>query len=199
MTIKRGQPWGIDAPIPSSAPRVTSDAALVTALATDPAAVPYVTGGDLHRSLGSPVERSHGVLIPIDLLDVVVDGRRHRAAAHVVVRRPGRRGWWRGPIVAAMNVEHLGRFDVAPRAHPNDGRVDVVTVSAAMTVRQRLEARRRLATGTHLPHPAITVQRVTATTIPIAAGAHVWVDGVDVGGGAEVHLTVLADAATVCL
>ena len=49
--------------------------------------------------------------------------------------------------------------DVAPRAHPNDGRFDVVEVSAAMPARARLQAWRRLATGTHVPHPDITTRR----------------------------------------
>ena len=88
-------------------------------------------------------------------------GRRRRASA----RSPsptsspatGRGG--AGPIVAVMNVDRLGRWDVAPRAHPNDGALDVVEVDAAMGVRARWQARRRLPTGTHVPHPAIRTRR----------------------------------------
>ena len=48
--------------------------------------------------------------------------------AHVVVRRQ----WWRGEIVMAMNAQFYGRYDVAPRGHPNDGKVDVVRVDPSM-------------------------------------------------------------------
>ena len=37
-----------------------------------------------------------------------------------------------------MNVDRLGHWDVAPRAHPNDGRVDVVEVDAAMSAARPL-------------------------------------------------------------
>ena len=62
------------------------------------------------------------------MLRVDADGRRLTAVAHVVARGGG--PWWRGPIVAVMNADRLGRWDVAPRAHPNDGRLDVVEVDA---------------------------------------------------------------------
>ena len=77
------------------------------------------------------------------------------AVAHVVARR----SWWRGRIVAVFNCEHLGRWDVAPRGHPNDGLAEVLDVDATMTLRQRLQAWRRLPSGTHVPHPAISVSR----------------------------------------
>ena len=54
-----------------------------------------------------------------------------------------------------MNSDHLGTWNVAPRAHPNDGKLDVISVGRGMTFRQRLQARTRLELGTHVPHPAI--------------------------------------------
>ena len=46
--------------------------------------------------------------------------------------------WWRGRVVAAMNAEFLGPWDVAPRAHPGDGLLDVLDVSPAMSLADRL-------------------------------------------------------------
>ena len=54
-----------------------------------------------------------------------------------------------------LNADRIGAWDVAPRAHPNDGQLDVVEVDASMGLRDRWQASRRLATGTHVPHPAI--------------------------------------------
>ena len=51
--------------------------------------------------------------------------------------------------------------DVLPRAHPNDGYVDVLNIDEAMTTRQRLSAWRRAKTGSHLPHPQLRASRST--------------------------------------
>ena len=51
--------------------------------------------------------------------------------------------------------------DVLPRAHPNDGYVDVLKIDEAMTTRQRLSAWRRAHTGSHLPHPQLRTSRNT--------------------------------------
>jgi len=51
--------------------------------------------------------------------------------------------------------------DVLPRAHPNDGYIDVLEIDEAITTRQRLSAWRRAATGSHLPHPQLRASRST--------------------------------------
>ncbi len=74
--------------------------------------------------------------VPIDVITVNADGRD----AHC--RRPRDRSATRpaglvatAAIVAVMNVDHLGAWDVAPRAHPNDGWLDVIEVDASMSLR----------------------------------------------------------------
>ena len=54
---------------------------------------------------------------------------------------PGGAGW-RGRIVALMNAQFLGEWDVAPRAHPGDGKLDRLSVSMRP---------RRAAPGPHPP------------------------------------------------
>ena len=115
-----------------------------------------LTGGDLLATIGGAAGES-ARRFPIDVLSVDADGRRLTAVAHVVARG---RTWWRGPIVAVMNADRIGAWDVAPRAHPNDGQLDVVEVDASMGLRDRWQASRRLPTGTHVPHPAIRTRRV---------------------------------------
>ena len=130
---------------------------------------------------------------PVDLLRVEADGRSFTAIAHVLVRR----SWWRGPIVALMNADHLGRWDVAPRAHPNDGLADVIDVDPMMGVRARWQAWRRLSTGTHLPHPLMHNRRTTAESWTFERPLRLWVDGVARGTVRSLRVTVEPDGATV--
>jgi len=97
----------------------------------------------------------------------------------------------------AGNVAHLGSWDVAPRAHPNDGRLDVVAVAATMSMRARRQARRRLRTGSHLPHPEITVTRTTTASCRPERGAVVIIDGGPARRATLVTVTVAPDAALV--
>ena len=62
-------------------------------------------------------------------------------------------------IISNSGIVH-GR-DVLPRAHPNDGYVDVLEIDEAITTRQRLSAWRRATTGSHLPHPQLRASRST--------------------------------------
>jgi len=115
----------------------------------------------------------------------------------VLARRRGRLGWWRGPIVAVMNVDHLGGWDVAPRAHPNDGWLDVVEVSAAMSRRARWQAWRRLDTGTHLPHPDIVTRRVRDVSFSFDPSVALWLDGIDRGDVRALRVSLEPDAAEI--
>src|SRR3546814_6290230 len=86
-----------------------------------------------------------------------------------------KRSWWRGRVVAAMNAQYRGEWDVAPRGHPNDGRLDVL--DADLPLDERLQVRGRLKTGTHLPHPRIESRHVEAVQIDLATPTPVWLDG----------------------
>jgi len=198
MTIRPGEPWGEVVERPPGLVPAADDAAVAAHLRRRDGRPVLVTGGDLLRTLGGPSRDGSVRRYPVDLLRVDLDGGLVLGAvAHVVVRRPGRLGWWRGPLWAACNVSAVGAWDVAPRAHPNDGRLDVVRVAATMSVRARLQASRRLRTGTHLPHPAVSVTRgVTGTWCP-PPGAVVIVDGVGSGSARGLTVTVEPDAGLV--
>ena len=89
-------------------------------------------------------------------------GARRRPAA-LVRRPPGRPhgSWWRGRIVAAMNAEWLGEWDLGPRAHP-ERRPARHHRRRRCRLGDRLKARRRARTGTHVPHPGIEARQVAA-------------------------------------
>jgi diacylglycerol kinase family enzyme len=125
-------------------------------------------------------------------MHVEADGVLAVAVAHVVVRG----SWWRGPILAVCNVAYIGDWNVAPRAHPNDGRFDVVMVASGMSVRHRWQARTRLALGTHVPHPDITIRTGTEASWEFERPRRVWIDGVEWGEVSALTVTIEPDAYT---
>jgi len=190
MTIRKGEPWGEPVGRPDDLRVVESDAAVADAVRSGASGPIGISAGDLHRAVGSPPPREHMQRLPIDVLDVTVDGREFVAVAHVVARR----GWWQGRIVAATNVDHIGHWNIAPRAHPNDGRFDVLDVDQEMTLRQRWQARARLPTGTHVPHPLISVRTATEMAWKFARPHAIWVDGVRVAEARDLSVVVRPDA-----
>ena len=75
-----------------------------------------------------------------------------------------------GRVVAVMNAQWIGRWDVAPKGHPNDGMVDVLDGNLGLD--DRLKVRSRLITGTHVPHPGIAQARVAAIQLELNAEYH---------------------------
>jgi hypothetical protein len=196
VTIRKGAEWGEATTHPPDALELTSDAALATAIERHETRPLLVRGGDLHRSLGSP-RGAAARRLPIDVIRVITDDVDRIAVAHVVARRRGPSGWWRGPIVCVMNGDHLGPWDVAPRAHLNDGRFDIVEVSPAMSLRHRWQARRRLPTGTHVPHPDISTRQAVEQSLELGEQLGVWVDSVWCGSAQSMSVAIEPDAAEI--
>jgi len=181
LPVARGEAWGQPGALPRHGVLVGSDRearAIVTAArrAGEPVPPLGLLGGDLCKTLGGTgdeerIRSDQAVQLPCDLGSVLLDGRLHWFVAHLVVRR----SWWRGRVVAAMNAQYLGRWDVAPRGHPNDGRFDVL--DADLPFDERLQARSRLRTGTHVPHPRIEQRHVAAIQIELDRPTPVWLDG----------------------
>jgi diacylglycerol kinase family enzyme len=187
--------------LPTDGIIVCSDRDAATAVANARAAgdeMPTIglLGGDLCRTLGGTGDEgrlrgSDAITLPIDVAEVEVDGRAHVFLAHVVARR----SWWLGRVWAAMNAEWLGEWDVAPRAHPGDGVLDTLDVS--MSVRDRFEARRRVRTGTHVPHPAVAQQRVARVAVTFDSAMGIWIDGVRVGDASSLAVRVTGEVVDV--
>jgi hypothetical protein len=196
MTIRPGETWGEAVPVPADLVDVASDAELAEYLSRGDGRPVRLVGGDLLATLGGPSSGDRLQRFPVDLLRIEADGHRFVAVAHVVARD---RRWaaWRGPVVAVMNTDRRGRWDVAPRAHPNDGRADVVEVDASMALRARWQARRRLPTGTHVPHPAIHTGRATDRTWRFARPLGLWIDSVGRGTVRSLRVAVEPDGATI--
>jgi len=198
VTIRKGEAWGTPGPLPAHGVVVRSDREarqVVTAArrAGEPIPPLGLLGGDLCRTLGGTGDEARlrtpeAVQLPVDLGAVLVDGRLHWFVAHLVARR----SWLHGRAVVAMNAQFLGAWDVAPRSHPNDGRLDVL--DGDLPPGQRLMARRRLRSGTHVPHPAIQERRVTALQVELARATPVHLDGEHVADARTLSLRVEPDA-----
>ena len=187
--IRKGEPWGAPISRPADLVVAGNDAELGQLVAHDASGTYGLRSGDLHRTLGAPPQRETMQRLPLDALRVRVDDVEWLAVAHVVARN----GWWRGPILAVLNCAYVGKWNVAPRAHPNDGRFDVVEVAAGMSFRQRLQARRRLPLGTHVPHPRIAVRTALSAAWSFDEPRDVFVDGVRRGRATRLEIAISPD------
>jgi hypothetical protein len=199
VTIRKGEAWGRDAEVPADAIEVHDDREarrIVTeARRADRTPPPMVLrGGDLARALGAtgrPVRDDRPVReLPVDLGAVLLDGRLFWFVAHLVVRR----SLWSGRFVVAMNTEYLGPWKMAPRAHPNDGRLDLL--DGSLSLDDRLKARRRLPRGEHVPHPRIATRQVSAIQLELDRPTPVWLDHERIGTARTLSIWVEADALT---
>ena len=193
MSVRRNEDWGELSKMPDDAVVAAGDrevSRLIERAWSDHESLPEVglTAGDLRRALGGRRDSRHlhddeDVLgATIDVGSVIVDGRRFAFVAHVIARSR----WWSGPVFAVMNSEWLGDWIVAPRAHPGDGYFDLV--EARLSLGDRIKARRRLPTGTHVPHPSIHVRKVTETEIIFGTTRAIYVDGEHVGRAAAMQI-----------
>ncbi|NNE74046.1 MAG: hypothetical protein HKN26_10305 [Acidimicrobiales bacterium] len=203
MTARRNQDWGEIGPLPTGRTICATDAELAdwyTAQSGDELPLVGLIGGDLYRTLGGRGDRERpfrddATRVAIDLVEVTLDGdpTTHMGVAHLVARR----SWLFGPVTFVMNADFFGRWNVAPRAHPGDGRVDIV--EGDLGLGDRLKAWRRLPSGTHVPHPGITQRRSAAFNLTFAGPRRIWLDGRPIGSSVSVAGRVRASALTVVL
>lgn len=200
MTIEKHRPWGAPGALATDGVLVRSDAearAVVERHRRHQEPIPPLglLGGDLCRTVGGRGDEHRlrsdaATTLPVDLGSVLLDGRQHWFVSHLVVRR----SWWHGRVVAVMNAQWIGRWDVAPKGHPNDGMVDVLDGNLGLD--DRLKVRSRLITGTHVPHPGIAQSRVAALQLELERPTPIWLDGERVGSARSLAIRVEPDALT---
>ncbi|MEP7113814.1 MAG: hypothetical protein ABI862_11145 [Ilumatobacteraceae bacterium] len=199
MTIRKGEAWGEPAVCPTDLRVVPTDRDLRDWVIWhrtrgEPIRDVGVAGGDLARTCGGATgPHPSSARVKIDAMRVTLDESEPTwGVANVVARRQ----WLRGEVVMVMNAQFYGQYDVAPRSHPNDGKVDVVRISQDMGWRERLQARQRARTGVHLPHRDLSSQSVADLDLHFAKSMVVWIDGVRWGAVRRLRVTVEADAFT---
>ncbi len=219
MTIEKGRPWGGPSADPSPAAVAVDDAELASLAlrAVDDGGhlTARVLSGDLLTTLGVQGERPERDRndFPMDLgvayLGDTLDDRSDRSllvpfVAHLVVAQAdagavgllGRLlGHGPSPLVSVMNAAWLGPLRLGPRAHPNDGLLDIT--EGRVPFAERREANRRARSGSHLPHPALSHRRVAHWECEFEQPMSIVVDGVDRGRHRTVRVEVTPDALTV--
>lgn len=188
MVIRKGEPWGSPGDRPADLTIATDDVAAASAVATGTKML-GISSGDMFKTVGGNASAGEHQHLPLDFCWVTIDGEPRRPCfSHVVARYR----WWSGEAAVIMNAAWLGPLYLGPRAHPNDGLVDVTTGS--LPIGQRLEARRRAMSGTHLPHPGLTTTRTAAWEGHFDRPIPVWIDGVLATRGREISVVVEPDA-----
>ena len=198
MSIRKGTDWGRPEPVPDDAIFVNNDAEANEAVsasrrARKPTPPLCLLGGDLARTLGvadneASLRAGEGTHVQIDLGMALVDGRLVWFVSHLVARR----SWWRGPIVIAANAAFMGDYNVAPKAHPGDGRLDLIEADPSFS--ERLKARSRLRSGTHVPHPQIKIRRCRAAQLELTRSTPVALDGISIGEARTLSIRVEPEA-----
>ena len=192
--ITRGEPWGISTTRMTSDLLVNGDRGLAVS-STDCRLI--VSGGDIAHSLGDPPPPAVGegcTEVPIDALRVLItfkNGSTHTqvAASHVMIG-----GWMRGRLVCLSNGGFIGPLNVSPRAHPNDGFFDLMTIDPSMGIQQRLRARKKSILGTHTPHPLVETGRARSSAFSSRSRSEsLRVDGRRISSWSAVQVEILPD------
>jgi hypothetical protein len=200
VPIAKGSPYGAPGPVPDGLVVVRSDAEARAVLeAARRERRPYpplgLLGGDLCRTLGGGAgPELSGVRFPVDLGEVLADGRLHLFVGSLVARS---RLWTRAFV--ALNAQflpgHGGGWNAGPRAHPGDGLLD--TYDVRLKPGQLLAVRARLPDGSHLPHPGIRERRAAAVQIELERALPLRLDGKRVGKARVLSVRVEPDALVV--
>jgi hypothetical protein len=196
VPIEKGEEWGRAGTLPEGAPVATSDAQAAALVASRHNTI-GLDDGDLARTLGirKPYDRSSPKqLVPVDALQVELDdGTTYTCLAHAVIGNLVRDNH----VVAIMNAAFLGKRNIAPRAHPGDGKADVVTLKLGPG--DRFKALQRMATGSHLPHPGIEVRRLTEGFLDLGRRRQVQIDGESCGRSATLKFNVVPDSIVIAV
>jgi hypothetical protein len=184
LTIRPGQPWGTPVEADVAVSVVDGDPELAAWLLDPATRGEAVTprSGDVLRTFGltAPREESDRYRFPVDLALVELrfdDGRVGQLGfvAHLTVRGRPMSGLGPGLSIAVLNAPWMGDLRLGPKAHLNDGRLDIV--EGVVGFRQRREATRRARSGDHLPHPGLTTSRAAGWARTFARPTTIWLDG----------------------
>jgi hypothetical protein len=196
VPITKGSPYGEPGPVPEGVVVVHSDAEARKVLEDArrerrPYPALGLLGGDLCHTLGGGTgPELTGVRFPVDLGEVLADGRLHLFVAHLVART---RLWTRAFV--AMNAQWLDDWNLGPRAHPGDGLLD--TYDVHLGPGQLAAVRARLPHGSHLPHPGIKERRAAAVQVELDRALPLRLDGDRIGDARVLSVRVEPDALVV--
>jgi hypothetical protein len=214
--IRHGQPWGRPPTGPPELELAGDDADLAESVAHNPGALTRFRPSpesDIARALGLSPDAAGTTEVALDALALNDLGDRVGTTAvnAVVVGRPpdrlrwttpnasitvaiDGRSWFAGRVttVVVASGQFLRGADLVPRGHPGDGWAEVQVYALARNERRPM--RRRLPTGTHLPHPSIHTSRARHIEIEIARALPLEVDGREQERTRRLSVTLVPEA-----
>ncbi len=213
MTIRKGAAWGRPGRLDDTRALWFDDASAARAFHSelpDRFRMAIAPGADMATTLGvtagaqqeAVLAGDEATVVPIDLGIARLDGGPPRPfLAHCVAHRGRRRlsttRPWRGRFVVVMNAAWHGDWYLAPKGHPNDGRLDLT--DGSIPAREWREFAKRAATGSHLPHPDLSTFQVKTWSTDFDKPTFVWTDGVRMGWCRRLEIEVVADAGEIVI
>ena len=101
-------------------------------------------------------------------------------------------GHWRGELDFVTSSGFDQGLELCPRSHPGDGALDRLQVQPGLKWRERLAIRKRMRSGTHLPHPMLQVSR--GASFDFVGKRSLILDSVPRGVYGRVHCSVMTHA-----
>lgn len=202
MTIRKGEDWGSRVPRPANliTLQCDADANQYLSVNTDLKEAPSLSilDSNLARALGLKGASATSEIMLHTLFDAILTNftleNGETVSRYFLGHALLRNNWFRGRIFGAFNTSFQKNFDWAPKSHPNDSKVDFVSVDQDMRLRDRVAMYRLLKSGTHLPHPKIEYRQATEHVVQIVEPTDLYIDGVHSGRVISCDFRALPDA-----
>ena len=202
MNIEKGRSWGSLSPLPPEGVIIKTNKELlekVNNCKRQGIDLPTfgLLGGDLWRTLGGrrAEERLYGgeaTTLDIDLGCALLDGKIFWFCAHMFIGSK-----LKGEKIFISNVAHYGKMNPAPKAHPGDGKFDMLEVK--LSPFQTFKAVKRVSAGTHIPHPGIKYRQVSSEQFSFGKKLSIGIDGKNIGKFSTVSIRIENEALRVVI
>ena len=119
----------------------------------------FMKSGDIPRVLGVLDRPRNAECLRVVIDAIVVSYTDAAGIEHTdvcIASMSIARRFFRGAISVVSNSGYWRKHEVAPRAHLNDGKLDIFEVSGAMRLSQRRMMWQKAKVGSHLPHPLLS-------------------------------------------
>ncbi|CAI8380621.1 MAG: Uncharacterised protein [Acidimicrobiaceae bacterium] len=202
MNIEKGRSWGSLSPLPPEGVIIKTNKELlekVNDCKRQGIDLPTfgLLGGDLWRTLGGrrAEERLYSgeaTTLDIDLGCALLDGKIFWFCAHMFIGSK-----LKGEKIFISNVAHYGKMNPAPKAHPGDGKFDMLEVK--LSPFQTFKAVKRVSAGTHIPHPGIKYKQVSSEQFSFGKKLSIEIDGKNIGKFSTVSIRIENEALRVVI
>ena len=206
MVIKRGEDWGQRVPRPADLLVLNNDVQANQFLTKQlqgslPTQSIAILKSNIARSLGlngSDLNVEKMLKTRFDAIEIEFsDGDDKISHQCFLGNAVIRRSWLRGAMTGVFNTSFIAGRDWAPRAHPNDGKLDVLLLDDAMSLRQRITAYRLSRSGSHLPHPQLKYLQSQSYVVSDLDAAKLTVDSVEFGEVKYCSFRLVPDAISI--